>query len=354
MIARFRALLPDPIHIVDGEILLPYEMDYQGHKIRVFPPMQAAISIIELKGMGNSLENIFDKIVPVNAVSSDVLHNNQATFESNLFQLELRATDFERRAGYEKESTAQLCVIFFGALNEALLRIRAVTRSHFLKPISPPHTNWTIGYLNDDGSELSAQPGMRRGIFKRSAELRASFINSVTWKQVEQLPEEIASRTWDILILDAKAALPDPGPAIVLAFTALETFAGYLLDVLVTQSQHKIPSELWDWLTNRSDFYQNPSTEDQFCILLKIVCGVSLKDEPELWEAFLHLRTARNKFAHEGKPLIGGKLVDAAQASELVEKADKIISWGEKLLPEALQRVKLPPARFAFTISIKK
>jgi hypothetical protein len=90
----------------------------------------------------------------------------------------------------------------------------------------------------------------------------------------------------------------------VLASTALETRISAALDELVQLVG--LNAELWEWINHRSQFWMEPSTGDQFGILLKTLTGRSLKDDGILWEAFQNIRTARNSFAHEGVAILGG------------------------------------------------
>ena len=53
-------------------------------------------------------------------------------------------------------------------------------------------------------------------------------------------------------------------------------------------------------------------------------------------------RKARNKFSHEGKPLIGNQEVTREQATELIAKAKAIVAWVERLLPEEARTPKSP------------
>jgi hypothetical protein len=86
------------------------------------------------------------------------------------------------------------------------------------------------------------------------------------------------------------------------------------------------------WITKRGFFLKEPSTDEQFDVLLKIFSGKSLKDEPTLWEAFRNLKEARNNFVHKGRAEIGGKPVTSDVASRLVASTRDIIRWTEKLI----------------------
>ena len=121
----------------------------------------------------------------------------------------------------------------------------------------------------------------------------------------------------------------------VLGATALEVF---IADLLNRMAQHsELSEDLWQWINDRDDYTRDPSTEEQFDVLLKHFTGHSLKEESALWEAFKNLRTGRNKFVHEGAAKIGGVDVTAQKAAELVGLAHKIVSQIREWLPSEVQ-----------------
>jgi hypothetical protein len=67
----------------------------------------------------------------------------------------------------------------------------------------------------------------------------------------------------------------------------------------------------------------------------KILTGHSLKEDSQLWESFQNLKSARNKFVHEGVARIGETIVTEAKAMELVNRVNDIIKWVRRCLPEA-------------------
>jgi hypothetical protein len=66
----------------------------------------------------------------------------------------------------------------------------------------------------------------------------------------------------------------------------------------------------------------------------------SLKDEAKLWQSFAELRKARNTLVHEGTAKLGLKPLEATDALNLINDADKIIKWVELLLPEGYRRAR--------------
>jgi hypothetical protein len=119
---------------------------------------------------------------------------------------------------------------------------------------------------------------------------------------------------------------------VVLAATSLEVFISQVLEALAPKAEPA--SALWTWINNRGDWQKEPSVEEQFSSLLGIATGHSLKEDNTLWEAFRHLRTARNSFAHRGVAEVGGKTLSPAAALALIAKADQIVERVREWLPE--------------------
>ena len=172
--------------------------------------------------------------------------------------------------------------------------------------------------------------------------------NAAVWSAVGLLPPERTLRTWERLLLDAEGLLPEVGPAVVLAAAALENLIAYILGILARPAV--TPAGLWDWTTQREDTFARPSVEEQFDSLLKVFTGKSLKtDAALLWVSFKHLKTARNKFVHQGVALIGKTEVTPETAATLVDGARKVVDWVEQLLPTELRRAAPIAMTFEFT-----
>src|SRR5215469_1401212 len=91
--------------------------------------------------------------------------------------------------------------------------------------------------------------------------------------KVASLPQNYEMQTWETLILDAEALLPDVRASVILAFSALETLITVALDYLVTATP--TPPELWEWI-NKRGWLKEPSVEEQYKDLLKILTNKSL------------------------------------------------------------------------------
>ncbi len=161
---------------------------------------------------------------------------------------------------------------------------------------------------------------------------------SEIWSEVNALPINYEPGRWDILLLDARALLPDIGPALVLAMSALET--------RIDDAQHQLAvstglnSDLWQWVNDRGDYRKEPSNRERYTKLMQALCGHSLSEDATLWRAFRSLQAARNAFVHEGKPRLDGKDVSIGQAYKLIDSAQSIVDWVQEFLPPSERRPK--------------
>ena len=167
------------------------------------------------------------------------------------------------------------------------------------------------------------------------AKISVVGVSPELWDRVHEFDTSYEPPAWDILRLDA---LPAVGTAIVLAATALEVFIAHVLDVLASTSP--IPADVWEWLNDRRG---EPSVEEQFDFLLHHFVGQTLKDNNELWIAFLDVKRARNAFVHQGTASLNQKRLEPADARRLVNDAFRIIDWVIPLLPTDLQKAAKPP-----------
>lgn len=195
--------------------------------------------------------------------------------------------------------------------------------------------SYRLRYLNDDGTELPEEPALRRGAGKIGFTWSLVGLTQTVWENAHSLPPEFIVPVWETLRLDAVAALPNVGTAVVLAATALEVFIAQVLNQLAAKST--LSGDLWNWLSDRGNFLKDPGVDEQFDILLHVLAGHSLKEDQDLWNAFLNLKKARNSFVHAGIAEIRGKTVDSAEAAVLVNGAGRIIQKIRRWLPAECQ-----------------
>jgi hypothetical protein len=227
--------------------------------------------------------------------------NGKPAFEANVMRIDFQKEDFVRTAADPIDPPED---VIRRAVSDFHARLRFTTRAAHASTVSFPGNQWRLDYTKDDGSELEAQKGYvrTRGIIQ----FQWSFIgiSSEIWDKVFALPSGFDVPVWDGLRLDALAALPSVGTALVLAATSLEVFISVLLNDLA--SRQSLSDSLWMWITTRDGrILQQPSVEEQFDVLLKELTGHTLKEDAALWEAFKNLKSARNSFVHEGVARVG-------------------------------------------------
>ena len=348
MIARFSIFTESPIYIPIDANLAPFMLVREGRRVRVFPPRQAAISPEALRSLdpaafGSKVEGLRAATQPV--VARHVLLNDGHVYRANLLVIDFFGDEFDRRADSEGvvvgegPQTDPPLELAFAVANEILTKIRVLSRAQEVKPVRGSMTFWRLDYLDDREERLPRVEGLLRTKVATQVRFQVAALTRALWGSVTGLPDDFTDHTWDALLLDAEALLPDVGPAIAVANASLEIFSTWAIDQLQTENQFA-PDGLWDWIFHRGDWYQNPSVEDRYDVLLKLMTGKSLKDEAQLWEGFKHLRKARNTFSHQGRPMIGNAEVSEAKAAELIAKAKAIVGWVEDLLPRRVRRPK--------------
>lgn len=216
--------------------------------------------------------------------------------------------------------------------NSFIRKFRSVSNASFIESVDLEQTSWAIKYLHDDGVPPESDPSKFRSRFSKMVTMQFAVLTPEQHKYIFDAGVESTPPPWEMLLLDANESLPAIGPAIVLASTSLEVLIKWALDVLA--SEKKISPEIWSWITEERPQYLQPTVEESFDKLLKVVSGKSLKDQRLLWEAFLNLKTARNKFVHDGIPMLGGEKLSYQKALLLLQKTREIAEFIRELMPE--------------------
>lgn len=378
MIARFRIPIRPYLFLQPGLDYPVKEIAEDGYRIKIYPPQQTSTDISKVFVTPSaSREELAQSLIPDDpqTPSSTVAINNIPAVHVHLLTIDFIKDQFDRRRVLEVQADPPLKLVFAIA-NRIIVGLRTLSRSHQLEPLTEASTSWRVDYLDDTGQELPDTDGLYRYCVMRSyGRQQITALTPLLWERVCSLPSGFAQYTWDALLLDAEALLPAIGPAIAVANAALETFIPWALEQLQRElvagtdaavadgtldalgdAAKQITdayNSLWQYVFTRPDSRQEPSITDQLDHFIIMLTRRSLKkEEPALWEAFQHLRSARNNFIHEGKLFIGKNQnvkLTSEKATDLIAKASVIVNWVETLLPEAVRRpLAAEPVNFTF------
>lgn len=314
MIARLYLALPFHLAVPEATEFALWAYEDEGCRVVIHPPIRT-----DKPARGD----------PPETVTID----SKPAVVCNGLQIDFHKQAFDRAANGNLWDPP--LTIISRAVASFITRLRIVARAHHTAVPDLLQSTWRLVYLNDDGSDLQPDPDLVRAKAARAFEMNVVALSTEVWEGIHSLPPDYEPPVWSTLSLDARAALPDIGVAIVLASSSLEVFIGTTLGALASALNRD--SELWSWVNNRRDWLKAPSVEEQFDSLLKLMTGHSLKEEPGLWQSFRNLRTARNNFVHGGRAEVGGTPLSLSQAQELVQNADKAIAWIRQWLPEDLR-----------------
>lgn len=308
MLARVHILLPYAFSIPEGETYPIYEYAEQEYGVRVYPPERSEAA------------NQHDALTI----------NDIKAFNADVLRIDFQKEFFDRTEAADLDPPVELIK---RVANDFLTRLRYVANASKVKLVEFPLGSWNVAYLNDDGTELPEEKGLVRGKGMRKFQYSFVIVNEEVWNNAHSIDLSQVP-VWKNLLLDAEAALPDVGPAVVLTFTALEVFISKLLDDLA--AKEKVNEELWAWINGRG-YLKDPSIEERYDFLSHHLIGKSIKSKNDLWEPFKHLRAARNSFAHDGIAKVGNEIVTADRARGFIRKAIEIINFIKNELPEKLR-----------------
>lgn len=357
MIARYCFLLPYTFSIKNGSSFSFQEFKRERYTVRLNPPQQCKVDITQFDvAKGASVDELADQIGPVQLLEENkrVHLDGLPSIDANLIVVEFHGQEFRRSkdtldfTDIDPPLTEALEIA-----NLFLIRYRALLRDCGIIPLSVEHVIWRLDYLSDDGKPVPRDP--KNEVVNRLQGTRGSFVchglDPALWNAIFALNDRPPA--WYMLLLDAENQLPDINAALVLAAAALETFISETLKSLAPRSS--LPPDLWKWINDRGFWLKNPSSEDQFDVLLRIFTGYSLKkDDKQLWKDYMELRTARNKIAHTGNASIGGKQVTSAKAKDLISVAHAVINHVEEHIPSDLRAPRFESAlRVGLTMRTK-
>lgn len=340
MIARFQVLIPFLL-FVEADLaqqVNPEEVTVGGLRALIYPPHRSRLQIGDVSGESQvAASDVSRRLDPADPQphAPNAQMDNRPVIVGDVLRIDLYADQFNRTIGAADDPVLNLA---FNLANSWLQRFRTLNRIFWAKPFEKHHVPWKLEVLHDDGAHLAKEDGKWRYRLGSVTIFKQTGLDASVWNAIGSLSSSYEPEPSDELLLDAYGLLPQIGPALVLAHTAVETRAARTLDRLALLTG--LNPRLWSWMTNRGDFTKDPSTAEQLDVLTKALTGKSLKENQSLWEGFQHLRQARNRFVHEGKATIGSSRipVDSDKATQLVQAAEAIIAWLEDLLPQAERR----------------
>jgi hypothetical protein len=310
VLVKFQIELPFDIAVLPDQTLEPFEYQDGECVVRVDAPI--------LFGKSRRYHG-FD----------GVFFDGKPCIAANTLVVWFEKQSFERRAEHRLEPSD---VMLQRAVDEFVKRMRFVAAAPKIRPFAFSSVRWKVTYLNNDKSELEKIEGFSRSQSGGGFNYSTIVCDDELWAAVRVQPLDFRVPAWHEIHLDAYACLPHVGSAVVLAVTSLELFISDVLDRLATGSD--IPRALWVWLNEQRS--NQPSIEDQFDALLRILCGHSLKEDNSLWEAFKKLKNARNNYVHCGvtRTTRDGSQLSEEQAAVLVRDARRIMDRVTLWLPE--------------------
>jgi len=335
MIAAFKVLLPYHFTIpIDAELstLIAAAGDL---RLEIAAPYQSFVTDADLSTLSQtSLVELLQKLgrnfAPL--VNPSVRIDGRSAIDANVIAMNLRKSHFDRSVPPKDDPTKMDPSVqtIFNLLNRLIVQIRAISKSPFVRPLNPESVIWRLDYLNDDGTELPSQEGMVRGRVVTGFQWRFCSLNEKVWTSLVELPLERDMPLWEFLYLDAVNALPDSGSAIVLAFSAVEVL---ISQVLAHHAHLNVkPFGIWEWLTDRAQYWREPSITDKVDRILAVLVGASLKDDQTRWETFRTLKRTRDTFVHTGEISL-----DPSAMNSLLMHAKGIIDWLAQYLPAEQQ-----------------
>lgn len=310
MLAKIHIVVPFDLTVPVGEEYKLYGFEEDGYRIFFEIPSSS--------GKPRSPED-----------PEQVEINGKSAMQADVITVCFQKESFERQIDSPIDPPEELIQ---RALNSFLTRLKYVAKAPQVKPIEFLGSRWRLQYLNDDGTELEQAEGFIRGRGTHNFSFSFLGCDSALWDHIFSLPEGFEPPAWHTLLVDARGALPHVGTAVVLAATALEIFIAELLNELAKQTS--VPTELWNWINDRGNWQKEPSVEEQYDLLLKVMIGHSLKEDNALWEGLKNLRSARNSFVHEGTAKLGRNNLSANDVLPLIARAEEIVARIREWIPE--------------------
>ena len=211
--------------------------------------------------------------------------DGESTVRCDLLQVEMRRDTFDRSGHSSPPSVPHEVIgIAFHVAAAVCERLRIAGRTAQIRDVQHDTCFWRCDFLADDGADLIAEPTKFLALAGAPVAIRLMALTTSVWNHVASMPADAVIHDWEHLLLDAGAVLPHVGAAVSLANAALEAVIASRLNLLNSKTDPK----LWQWVITR-DWLKAPSVDEQFDALSELLAGRSLKESPELWQAFKRL-----------------------------------------------------------------
>lgn len=330
MIARVAVHLPESLWLEESSRFDAFTTEYQDERLVIYPPLQCPFEVRPDEAGNFNVNDIYRMLTPVvtERVYQFVQMNGQYVKHANLLQVDFLRSEFNRESGADEDPTRDIVESIVGNI---VARLRYTIAAPTFREFRLLDTFWTVIYLNDDGGELLEEKGLVRGRVHAPFKFTFTGIDAHSWAAVRNHSFEFQPFIWERLYLDAQFLLPEVGPALTLAISAIETATD---EMIRDQLRHK-PGEA-EHLISANKLGQRLDR------VAKTLTGSSLKDEPTLWNTFHTLRKARNAAAHEGTPIVDGITVNDQVALQMILAARPVLAWIESRMSSGLQSHREP------------
>jgi len=323
MIARVAIHLPVSLWLEQDSSLTPFECNFRHRRLRVHAPSQSGFDIRADEHGHFNVNELLMQLRPVAhpKVYDRVKMNGQFVKHADLLEIDFVADSFFRNAGGpEDPAPSEIEPV----VRNIVARLRYTTGSPTFREFELAQTFWITRYMDDNGNELTEQPGLVRAHVHAPFEFTFSGLDDHSWEASRILDFSFEPQAWERLYLDAHFLLPEVGPALTLALAAVETAADQLIRDNLAGKQDEAES-----LIKRRRLAQRLDE------VARQLIGQSLKDDAELWNWFNRLRLARNASSHAGSPMLDGEVINRLAAFDIIAASERILQWIQQfLLPE--------------------
>jgi len=325
MIARIAVHLPQSLWLQETAHFETLTSEHAGERVVIHPPLQCSFEVRPDSEGNFNVNNIYRMLSPVanERVYPFVRMDGQLVKHANLLQVDVIGRGFRRESGAPPDPPNEF--VEQVVMNLAA-RIRYTIGAPTFREFRLLETFWTVRYLEDDGADLPEEMGLVRGRVHAPFKFQFTGLGASSWAAVRKQSFQFQPHLWERLYLDALFLLPEVGPALTLAISAVETATDQMIEDRVSSK----PGEAEKLISGNR-------LSQRLDKVSKRIAGVSLKDNSTLWTAFDRLRRARNMAAHEGQPILDGVVINDLVAQQMILESRSILDWVENLMRPELR-----------------